>query len=223
MSNSSLADIVMISPNSSPRTAKIDTITIHHMATVSSAEACAASFLPASRNASANYCIGNDGDVALSVEEARRAWTSSNRDNDNRAVTIEVSNSQRGGDWPVSDAAMEKLVELCVDICQRNGFRLNYTGDKSGNLTMHKWFAATACPGPYLESRFPWIAEEVNRRLEGEPAPEEKPEEPERDITYRVQVGAFRVKANAQKLLDQLRSLGYTDAFIAESGGDSDG
>jgi hypothetical protein len=30
---------------------------------------------------------------------------------------------------------------------------------------MHKWFAATACPGPYLESKFPYIAEQVNARL----------------------------------------------------------
>ena len=30
---------------------------------------------------------------------------------------------------------------------------------------MHKWFAATACPGPYLESKFPYIADEVNKRL----------------------------------------------------------
>lgn len=218
MSNSKLADIVMISPNSSPRTAKIDTITIHHMATVSSAEACAASFLPTSRQASANYCIGNDGDVALSVDESRRAWTSSSRDNDNRAVTIEVSNSERGGDWPVSDKAMEKLVELCVDICQRNGIpALNYTGDLSGNMTLHKWFAATACPGPYLESRMPWIAQEVNSRLGA------AKEEPEPDILYRVQVGAFRVRANAEKLLEKLREQGYADAFIAESGGDSHG
>ena len=30
---------------------------------------------------------------------------------------------------------------------------------------MHKWFANTACPGPYLESKFPYIAEQVNKRL----------------------------------------------------------
>jgi nucleoid-associated protein YgaU len=64
-----------------------------------------------------------------------------------------------------------------VDICQRNGIeKLNYTGDKSGNLTMHKWFAATGCPGPYLESKFPYIAEEVNKRL-GNVEPT-KPSEP---------------------------------------------
>ena len=30
---------------------------------------------------------------------------------------------------------------------------------------MHKYFAATSCPGPYLESKFPYIAEEVNKKL----------------------------------------------------------
>jgi len=217
MSNSKLADIVMLSPNSSPRTAKIDTITIHHMATVSSAEACAASFLPTSRNASANYCIGNEGDVALSVDESRRAWTSSNAANDNRAITIEVSNSERGGDWPVSDAALNKLLDLCEDICRRNGIeKLSYTGDLSGNMTLHKWFASTACPGPYLESKMPWIAEEVNRRLGIEAPAEEKP-------IYRVQVGAFVTKDFAERLRDELREAGYADAFVTEAGGDTDG
>jgi len=217
MSNSKLADIVMLSPNSSPRTAKIDTITIHHMATVSSAEACAASFLPTSRNASANYCIGNEGDVALSVDESRRAWTSSNAANDNRAITIEVSNSERGGDWPVSDAALNKLLDLCEDICRRNGIeRLSYTGDLSGNMTLHKWFASTACPGPYLESKMPWIAEEVNRRLGIEAPAEEKP-------IYRVQVGAFVTKDFAERLRDELREAGYADAFVTEAGGDTNG
>jgi len=218
MSNSPLIAMTLLSPNSSPRTAKIDTITIHHMAAVSPAEACAASFLASSRQASANYCIGNGGEIALSVEESRRAWTSSNRENDNRAVTIEVSNSAREGDWPVSEEAMESLVALCADICRRNGIeRLNFTGDTSGNLTMHKWFASTACPGPYLESKFPWIAEEVNRRLGCAEVPEE-------EILYRVQVGAFRVKSNAESLRDRLREAGYDDAFIAvEPGGDGHG
>jgi len=217
MSNSNLVDIVLLSPNSSPRTAKIDTITIHHMATVSSAEACAASFLPTSRKASANYCIGNDGDVVLSVDESRRAWTSSNAANDNRAITIEVSNSERGGDWPVSDAALNKLLDLCEDICRRNGIeKLSYTGDLSGNMTLHKWFASTACPGPYLESKMPWIAEEVNRRLGIEAPAEEKP-------IYRVQVGAFVTKDFAERLRDELREAGYADAFVTEAGGDTNG
>ena len=209
MGNSSLADFIRISPNSSPRTAKIDTITIHHMATVSSAEACAASFLPTARNASANYCIGNDGDVALSVDESRRSYCSSNRENDNRAITIEVSNSERGGDWPVSDAALNKLLDLCEDICRRYGIeRLNYTGDTNGNMTLHKWFASTACPGPYLEAKMPWIADEVNRRLMAN-------EDDSAKTIYRVQVGAFLTKDFALNLMEQLKEKGY-DAFVVK-------
>ena len=238
MSNSPLVDIEMITQNKTPRTAKIDTITIHHMATIATAEACAASFLPASRKASANYCIGNDGSVALSVPEEYRSWCSSSYENDNRAITIEVSNDGRAPDWHVGDVAMEKLLALCVDICRRNGIeRLNYTGDTTGNLTKHKWFQSTLCPGPYLESKFPWIAEEVNRRLGvaevpeeiPDEVPEEKPEEiPEeepvkKDTLYRVQVGAYSVKDNAVRMRDKLRAEGYPDAFIAEAGGDTNG
>ena len=33
----------------------------------------------------------------------------------------------------VSDKALKATIELCVDICKRNGIKkLNYTGDKSG-------------------------------------------------------------------------------------------
>ena len=165
MSNSSLVDYVRISPHrTSPRTAKIDTITIHHMAGDLSVETCGNVFQ--TRQASANYGIGSDGRVGMYVEEKDRSWASANAPNDHRAVTIEVANDGGAPDWHVSDTALIKCVELCADICRRNGIeRLNFTGDKSGNLTMHKWFIPTTCPGPYLESRFPGIVQEVNRRL----------------------------------------------------------
>ena len=171
MSNSSLVNYTQFSPNcSKPRNHSIDKITIHHMAGNLTVEQCGGVFAPSSREASANYGIGTDGRVGLYVEEANRSWCSSNTANDNRAVTIEVANDEIGGNWHVSDTALAKLIDLCVDICQRNSIdRINYSGDKSGNLTMHKWFAATACPGSYLESKFPYIAEQINARLEGTP------------------------------------------------------
>lgn len=167
MSNSSLVNYTQFSPNcSKPRNHSIDKITIHHMAGNLTVEQCGGVFAPSSREASANYGIGTDGRVGLYVDEANRSWCSSNSANDNRAVTIEVANDEVGGDWHVSDTALAKLITLCSDICKRNDIaKLNYTGDKSGNLTMHKWFAATACPGPYLESKFPYIAEQVNALL----------------------------------------------------------
>lgn len=169
MSNSSLVDYVKISPNkTSPRNHKIDRITIHHMAGNLSVETCGNVFAPSSRQASANYGIDSDGRVGMYVEEKDRSWCSSNKANDHRAVTIEVADDQGGPNWHSSDKAMNKLVELCADICKRNGIaRLNYTGDTNGNLTMHKWFAATDCPGAYLESKFSWIADQVNSILSG--------------------------------------------------------
>lgn len=167
MSNSKLVNYTKLSPNcTKPRNHKIDRITIHHMASNLTVEQCGNAFASSRRQASANYGIGSDGRVGLYVDEANRSWATSNAANDHRAVTIEVANSSTGGEWPVSDKALAKLIDLCVDICKRNGIaKLNYTGDKSGNLTMHRWYASTMCPGPYLAKKFPYIAGEVNKRL----------------------------------------------------------
>lgn len=169
MSNSSLVNYIKLSPNhSGQRKHAIDTITIHHMAGNLSVETCGNIFQDPNRQASSNYGIDSTGRVGMYVEEHNRSWCSSSASNDNRAITIEVANDEYGGNWHVSDLALNKTIELCVDICRRNGIkRLNYTGDTTGNLTKHEWFAPTNCPGPYLGSKFPYIADEVNKRLNG--------------------------------------------------------
>ena len=148
------------------------------MAGQGSIEAVGALFADHKRQASANYGVGSGGRIACYVEEENRAYTTCAAI-DHRAVTLEVSNCGGAPNWPISDKALEAIIELCADICRRHGFRLNYTGDKSGNLHMHKWYASTACPGPYLASKFPYIAQEVNKRLDEYIEPEEqtKPEE----------------------------------------------
>ena len=208
MSNSKLVSYTRLSPNhSGKRRHAIDTISIHCMAGNLSVESCGRLFADRSREASSNYGIGSDGRIALYVDEGNRSWCTSSASNDNRAVTIEVANDGGAPDWHVSDAALASLIDLCVDICRRNGIqRLNYTGDKGGNLTMHKWFAATACPGPYLESKFPYIAQAVNDRL----GQSDKPSGSEQ--LYRVrkswadaksQIGAYAVLDNAKRAADQ--------------------
>lgn len=166
--NSPLTSYVCLSPNATfPRQDSIQKITIHHMAGDISLERLGEVFTQQDRQASANYAVDGQGRVALYVEEANRAWTSSSPDNDHQAVTIEVANDETGGSWHVSDAAYETLIDLCTDICRRNGIEeLVFTGDERGNLTIHKMFNPdTQCPGPYLEGRMPEIAAEVSRRL----------------------------------------------------------
>lgn len=140
------------------------------MAWYTSAKTCCESFLPSSRRASANYCIGKDGEIWLNVEEKNRAWTTGSSYNDNRAVTIECANymeSSRYGVLP--DVVWDSLVLLCVDICKRNGIeRINYTGNDSGNLTKHKWYQDTDCPGPWFTNQFDRLAQEINSAMGSE-------------------------------------------------------
>lgn len=169
MSNSSLVNITDYSPNhSGTRKQPITKIAIHHTAGVLTAAGIGSVFKSTSRKASCNYGIGNDNRIVLVVDEANRAWTTSSAWCDNRAVTIEVSNCQNGGNWLVSDRVLNTLIDLVTDICRRNKIKnCTYTGGKDGVLQMHKWYASTSCPGPYLGSKFSYIAREVNKRLKG--------------------------------------------------------
>jgi hypothetical protein len=174
MSNSKLVVFTQLSPNcTKPRNKAINTITIHCMAGNCTIETCGAIFAPTSRQASSNYGIGGDGRVGLYVDEANRSWCTSSGANDHRAVTIEVANDGGAPDWHVSDKALAALIDLCTDICKRNGVKkLLWQGNKAligqvdkQNMSVHRWFANKSCPGDYLYGKHPYIAAEVNKRL----------------------------------------------------------
>ena len=172
--NSPLVSFTQISPNrTAPRNHKIDTITIHAVqGNESTVEALGAVFANPERRASCNYAIGYDGRIALICPESDRSWCSSSRENDHRAITIEVS-THAVPDYEVYPAAYDALVDLLVDICLRNGMReMLYKNDKSlvghpelQNVTVHRWFADTDCPGKDLMEKIPGIVEKVNARL----------------------------------------------------------
>lgn len=173
MSNSKLVDYTKISPNkTSPRNHRIDTITIHCVVGQCSVETLGNVFAPTSRRASSNYGIGYDGRIGMYVEEKDRSWCSSSASNDNRAITIEVASDTKHP-YKVRDAAYKALIDLCTDICKRNGIKeLKWKADKSligkveqQNMTVHRWFANKACPGDYLYNLHGQIAAEVNARL----------------------------------------------------------
>lgn len=159
----------LFTTNYNPRNQKIDRITVHHMAGNLTIDGCKSALM--SHGGSVNYAIQSDGTIGLLLEEKNRAWTSNSPENDYRAVTIEVANAPGAGepDWKVTDAALQSTIKLCADICKRNGIKkLTFTGQLAGsNLTMHKWFYATGCPGQYLGGKFPYIVQEVNKILNG--------------------------------------------------------
>lgn len=225
MSNSKLVDYTRISPNkTSPRNHAIDTITIHCIVGQWTAKQGCDYFATTGRECSANYVVGKDGSIGLSVEEKDRSWCSSSASNDNRAVTIEVA-SDTTHPYAVTDKAYAALLDLVTDICRRNGIKkLLWKGDKSligqvakQNMTVHRWFANKACPGDYLYSRHSAIAAEVNKRLGASAAEPEKPSSGAGTL-YKVQTGAFKQKSNAQALEKKLKAAGF-DTYIVNTGG----
>lgn len=177
MSNSSLVNCVVKSPNhSGTRTHKIDRISPHCVVGQLSAEAIGGCFTSSSRQASCNYGIGKDGKVVLVVDEANRSWCTSSNANDQRAVTIECA-SDATEPYAFNNAVYNKLIDLCVDICKRNGKKkllwisdknkaLNYN-PKSDEmvLTVHRWFANKSCPGNWMYARMGDLANKVNAKL----------------------------------------------------------
>lgn len=155
----------VMSPNKSKRTEKITKITIHHMAGILSADACANIFAQPRRCASANYLIGKDGEIQCNVDEEYRAWTSGSAWNDQRAITIEVSNCSGKPNWEISEKCLKSLVELCADICRRYCIVPYYNGDKNASMTFHCMFQATECPGPFIKKNIKNIITMINNEL----------------------------------------------------------
>ena len=174
--NSPLATRSIISPNKTSGRDAILGITPHVTAGTGTAAGTAEWLARPTTKASANYVIGGDGAVVLGVDEKDRSWCTSSTANDKNAITIEVCNTVAAHPWPVSDKALDTLVDLCTDICRRNNIAaLKFIRDDKSlagkwseqNLTLHRWFANKACPGDYLISLYPAICKEVNSRLAG--------------------------------------------------------
>ena len=231
MSNSPLVCYTNLSPNhSGQRTHSIDRITPHCVVGQLSAESICGCFTSSARQASCNYGIGSDGRVSMSVEEKNRSWCSSSRENDQRAVTIECA-SDKTAPYAFNDAVYASLINLCVDICKRNGKgKLLWFGDKDKTLnyapksdemvlTVHRWFANKSCPGDWLYNRLGNLAAEVTKRLTGGSTSTGGTSTPSDGKTlYRVQTGAFSKKSNADALSEKLKAAGF-DNFITQVGG----
>lgn len=224
MSNSPLVVYTKLSPNhSGQRTHGIDRITPHCVVGQLSCERICDCF-PAGRGASCNYGIGTDGRISLCVEEKNRSWCSSSNANDQRAVTIECS-SDKTAPYAMTDAVYAALIDLCTDICKRNGKKkLLWFGDKNKTLayepkademiiTVHRWFANKSCPGDWLYNRLGDLAAKVTSRLSGE-TPQPSPS----GTLYRVQTGAYKNKANADAQLAKVKAAGF-DTYMVQAGG----
>lgn len=138
---------------------KITEICIHYMAGNLSIETCGQIWQTPGRNGSSTYGIGSDGRIACYVDENDIAWCNSNWDSNVRSASIETANFSPN-DSRVTDEALNSLIELIADIVKRNGMGKLVKGQ---NLTWHKMYTDTSCPGDYLLSKLDYIVEQVNK------------------------------------------------------------
>lgn len=219
--NSPLVSYTKLSPNhSGQRTHAIDRITPHCTVGQCSVETLGNIFAPTSRQASCQYGIGVDGRVGMYVEEKNRSWCSSSNANDQRAITIECA-SDNTHPYAFKNVVYNKLVELCTDICKRNGkSKLLWLGDKGKTLnyspksdemvlTVHRWFDNKSCPGDWLYNRLGNLATAVTKRLTGGST--------DTKTLYRVQTGAFSKRSNADAWAAKLKAAGF-DTYIVQMG-----
>ena len=143
---------------------KIKKVTIHHMAGVLTAKQCGAIFQDASQHASSNYGIGKNAEIGLYVDEENTSYADANLESNRTSVTIECSNSKTGGEWPVSDKVLNKLIELVADIFKRNEIKKAIKGE---TITWHSMYSTTTCPGDYLRGKMDYICKKVNEKLGG--------------------------------------------------------
>lgn len=110
------------------------------------------------------------------------------------------------------NAVYKEAVELCVYLCKLYGFNekdiiCHSEGYKLGIASNHAdvmhWF-------PKYGKSMNTFRADVKKLL----STENKPPEPVKKKYYRVQIGAYSNKANAETQLAKAKKAGFTDAFI---------
>lgn len=167
-------------------------IVVHNTANDASARNEIAYMIGNNQEVSFHYAV-DDKEAVQGIPEDRNAWHCGDGEygkGNREGVAIEICYSKSGGDRFTQ--AEKNAVELIVSILKK----YNWGVDK---VTKHQDYSGKYCPHRTLDlgwDRFiKMIEAKMNNKL------------------YRVQVGAFANRANAEKLCNELKSKGYS-AFI---------
>ena len=125
--------------------AKVNKIVIHHMAGTNY------DIVPSiwlTREASAHYGIGKNGEIRAYVDENNTAWHAGNWNANISSIGIENCNSTGSPSWNVNQATIDACAKLVADIAKRHGLGKLVVNQ---NLFPHSYFSSTSCPGVLLD------------------------------------------------------------------------
>ena len=167
-------------------------IVVHNTANDAPARNEIAYMISNNQEVSFHYAV-DDKEVVQGIPENRNAWHSGDGEHgkgNREGVAIEICYSKSGGDKFIQ--AEKNAVELIVDILKRYGWGID-------KVTKHQDYNGKYCPHRTLDAGWDRFIKMIEAKMNSK--------------LYRVQVGAFANRSNAEKLLKELKSKGYS-AFI---------
>lgn len=167
-------------------------IVVHNTANDASARNEIAYMIGNNQEVSFHYAV-DDKEVVQGIPENRNAWHSGDGANgvgNRQGIAIEICYSKSGGDRFIQ--AEKNAVDLIVSILKK----YNWGVDK---VTKHQDYNGKYCPHRTLDMGWDRFIKMIEAKMNNK--------------LYRVQVGAFANRANADKLCNELKSKGYS-AFI---------
>lgn len=175
-----------------PYTMQASCIVVHNTANDASARNEISYMISNNQEVSFHYAV-DDKEVVQGIPENRNAWhcgDGANGKGNREGIAIEICYSKSGGDRFTK--AEQNAVDLIVDILKR----YNWSIDK---VTKHQDYNGKYCPHRTLDMGWDRFIKMIEQKMCTQ--------------LYKVQVGAFSNRANAEKLCNELKSKGYS-AFI---------
>ena len=167
-------------------------IVVHNTANDAPARNEIAYMISNNQEVSFHYAV-DDKEVVQGIPENRNAWhcgDGASGVGNRQGIAIEICYSKSGGDRFIQ--AEKNAVDLIVDILKRYGWGID-------KVTKHQDYNGKYCPHRTLDMGWDRFIKMIEAKMSSK--------------LYKVQVGAFSNKANADKLCNELKSKGYS-AFI---------
>ena len=167
-------------------------IVVHNTANDASARNEISYMITNNNEVSFHYAV-DDKEVVQGIPENRNAWHSGDGSNgvgNRQGIAIEICYSKSGGDRFIQ--AEKNAVDLIVDILKRYNWGID-------RVTKHQDYNGKYCPHRTLDMGWDRFIKMIEAKMNNK--------------LYKVQVGAFRNRANADKLCNELKKKGYS-AFI---------
>ena len=167
-------------------------IVVHNTANDASARNEIAYMISNNQEVSFHYAV-DDKEVVQGLPENRNGWHSGDGENgvgNRQGIAIEICYSKSGGDRFTK--AEQNAVNLIVDILKRYGWGVD-------RVTKHQDYSGKYCPHRTIDNGWDRFIKMIEAKMNNK--------------LYRVQVGAFANRANAEKLCNELKAKGYS-AFI---------